>query len=190
MIELIPVVKNTGLFTTVGGPVCIYCCIARVRGNLPLGWYFLVPAIQAYLLTGVYFAIFGPRIITTDIQTFLYLFLGSHLLTSALCIVVFLTESEERPRRKFPWDLERILVALCVYPFFMTGGVAVFFAVVTNDYCDGSRCEAAQLWAGRLGFTGTLFLSSLSMGMAAQWVNFICYVYGPYVPPRDEGEQA
>lgn len=186
--EVVSVLINTGLLTTVGAPVFLYYCFARLTGKISLNWYVFVPFAQAYMLTGFYFSVFGPRIVTTHLQTFLYLALGSHVLTTVLCLVVFFTAKPERPRRMFPMDLKLGALAIFgVHPFWMAlGALPVLMSAITlKDDCDGARrCEAALLIAGHYGFTGTLFVSALPMGIAVIWLNFLCYIYLPYVPPE------
>jgi hypothetical protein len=189
LIEVMSVLKNTGLWTTVGGPVFIYYCIAKLRGKIKLSWYAFVPLMQAYMLTGFYFAVFGPQIVTTHLQTFLYLFLGSNVLTTVLCIIIFFTTTDERPSRVFPMDLKHTALAVFgVYPFFMAFAGLLFAASNFNDHCEGTRCEGALLLVGNFGFTGTLFGSALLMGIGVIWANFLCYIFRPYVSPQ-KGEK-
>lgn len=188
--ELVSVIKNTGLLTTVGFPVFIYYCIARLRGKISLNWYAFVLPAQAYILTGLYFSVFGPQIVTSRLQTYLYLILGSHVLTTALCTALFFTVKPERPRRPLPINLKYIAVAFfAFYPIWIALGTLHFMALSSNGNCAGQpRCEATLVIAGNYGFTGSLFLSAIGIGIAAIWLNFVCYIYLPYIPP-DKSEK-
>ncbi|MBE0553784.1 MAG: hypothetical protein IH625_08840 [Rhodobacteraceae bacterium] len=184
--ELVSVIKNTGLLTTVGFPVFIYYCIARLRGKISLNWYAFVLPAQAYILTGLYFSIFGPQIVTTRPQTYLYLILGSHVLTTVLCLTLFFTVKPERPRRPLPMNLKYIAVAFfAFYPIWIALGTLHFMAASSNGDCAGQpRCGAALLISGNYGSAGNLFLSAIGIGIAAIWLNFVCYIYLPYIPPE------
>ncbi|MBL9053825.1 MAG: hypothetical protein JNN02_08845 [Tabrizicola sp.] len=187
MNEVVGVLKNTGLFTIVGGPIFLYYCLAKLRGKISLNWYYFVPFAQAYILTGTYFALFGPQVSTTPRQTILYLVLGSHILTTALCIIIYYKAGYERPRRMFPFDLKRgTLAILGVYPFWMLFGLILFLVANMQDRCDGARCDGVLLLNGNYGFTGTLLFSAFCMGIAVIWLNFLCYIYLPYISPQKE----
>jgi len=184
--EVVTAIKNTGLLTTLGFPVFIYYCIASLRGKISLNWYAVVLPAQAYILTGLYFSVFGPQIVTTRPQTYLYLILGSHVLTTVLCLALFFTVKPERPRRPLPMNLKYIAVAFfAFYPIWIALGTLHFMALSSNGNCAGQpRCEATLVIAGNYGFTGNLFLSAIGIGIAAIWLNFVCYIYLPYIPPE------
>lgn len=188
--EVVTAIKNTGLLTTLGFPVFIYYCIARLRGKISLNWYAFVLPARAYILTGLYFSVFGPQIVTTRLQTYLYLILGSHVLTTVLCLTLFFTVKPERPRRPLPMNLKYIAVAfLAFYPIWIALGTLHFMALSSNGNCAGQpRCEATLVITGNYGFTGNLFLSAIGIGIAAIWLNFVCYIYLPYIRP-DKSEK-
>lgn len=177
--------RHLGLFTTVGGPLTLAVCVAKLLGKTRVSWLWLAPPIATYGTILVYALLFGIKLEYDFLITWVVLLSLSKL----FCIAVVAC-AHRKHKYKIPiydattqqWikAISGIIVAYAIATgFFSLNFFAPSFCQLgsfTATDVSGIKCLAAANTAGFQGYIGYSAVPLLICSALTTWLLVIFFI--------------